>query len=115
MQNEKGEKEFHFDTGIITVADIKGNLAISDEFAHQMLSVVHNYGDHAIRLQRMSEWLQPTLECIWADNEAVMFIAVYSDDSDQLIRGKAATDSGRFRPPIPIEGGHLFRVNPATP
>ena len=35
--------------------------------------------------------------------------SVYSDDFDHPIRGKAATDSGRSRPPIPIEGGHLFR------
>jgi hypothetical protein len=32
-----------------------------------------------------------------------------------VFRGKSAGDSDRIRPPIPIQVGHLFRLNPATP
>jgi hypothetical protein len=39
---------------------------------------------------------------------------VHSGDCDHLNRRKAATDSRRFRPSIPIEGGHLFRMKQAT-
>lgn len=32
-----------------------------------------------------------------------------------LIRGNPATDPDAIRPPVPIQAGHLFRSNPATP
>jgi hypothetical protein len=32
-----------------------------------------------------------------------------------VIRAKPATDSDAIRPPVPMEVGHLFRSNPATP
>jgi hypothetical protein len=32
-----------------------------------------------------------------------------------VFRAIPATDSGRKRPPIPDDSGHLFRGNPATP
>jgi hypothetical protein len=38
-----------------------------------------------------------------------VFISVW------VFRGKSAGDSDRIRPPIPIQVGHLFRLNPATP
>jgi DNA-directed RNA polymerase specialized sigma24 family protein len=35
-------------------------------------------------------------------------LGAYSADSGQSFRRKVATHSDRFRPPIPIEGGHFF-------
>jgi hypothetical protein len=31
-----------------------------------------------------------------------------------IFRSKAASDSGSFRPPIPVQSGHRFRLIPAT-
>jgi len=48
------------------------------------------------------------------DRKCSLETNAHSDDCGHPNRRKAATDSGRRRPPVPIDSGHLFRMKQAS-